>query len=369
MNALAHAAQGPGRRISFPRLLAITLFGAIIAVGCGSSTTSASSTTASTSSSSATTNAYTAVYKAMSFGSTVTVSFPSACEMTLTTSGKPDYTPNAYYLAPTNNGQTPVAYTSVTNTPLAVISYASMIAPSLEGSSATLNICPTQASSTTATSRGAIGYLISGTAMFNPYEMDQSTPAVADNASYTFTDGNGVSQTAYFLDQCNSHSNGMTWHAHGNPTCVTSQVDTASGPSHIIGIALDGFPIYGGRDINGSVVSVSQLDACNGITSPTPEFPSGAYHYVLPIGVTTKYASINCYRGSVSSETLASAGKLACNMKNMFAMIEKQHESPIQQSARPATQTANQRQPGLSTKPTLAVMTMPDATTMPAGSM
>jgi len=354
MNAIAHAAQGPGRGISLLRLLAGSLIGAAIAVGCGSSTTAASSTASA--SSSASTNQYTAVYKSMSFGSTVTVSFPSSCEMTLTTSGKPDYTPNAYYLAPANTGQTPVAYTSVTNTPLAVISYASMIAPSLRGSSATLNICPNQASSTTSTSRGAIGYLISGTAMFNPYEMDQSTPAVADNASYTFTDGNGNSQTAYFLDQCASHSNGMTWHAHGNPTCVTSQVDTATGPSHIIGIALDGFPIYGGRDINGSIVSVSQLDVCNGITSPTPEFPSGAYHYVLPIGVTTKNASINCYRGSVSSSTLASAGKLACNMKTMFAMIEKQHEIPIQQPKQKA-------------KPTLAVMTMPDGSTMPAGSM
>jgi len=355
MNTLAHAAQGPGRGISLPRLLVISLCGAIIAIGCGSSMTAASST-ASTSSSTASTNQYTAVYKSMSFGSTVSVSYPSACQMTLTTSGKPDYTPNAYYLAPTNNGQTPVAYTAVTNTPLAVISYASVIAPTLRGSSTTLNICPTQASSTTSTSRGAIGYLISGTAMFNPYEMDQSTPAVADNASYTFTDGNGNSQTAYFLDQCNSHSNGMTWHAHGTPNCVTSQVDTATGPSHIIGIALDGFPIYGGRDINGSIVNVSQLDACNGITSPTPEFPSGAYHYVLPIGVTTKNASINCYRGSVSSSTLASAGKLACNMKTMFAMIENQHESPIQQPKQKA-------------KPTLAVMTMPDGTTMPMGSM
>ena len=78
----------------------------------------------------------------MSFGSTVTVSYPSTCEMTLTTSGKPDYTPNAYYLAPAGTGQTSVAYTSVTNTALAVISYASVIAPSLEGSSATINICP-----------------------------------------------------------------------------------------------------------------------------------------------------------------------------------------------------------------------------------
>jgi hypothetical protein len=307
-------------------------------LGCGSSGSTSSST------STGTPNAYTAVYKAMSWGS-VTVSFPSSCAMTVTTTGKPNYTPNAYYLAPAGNGQTIVAHTSATNTALAVIPYA-MISPSLQGSSATINICPTQASATTATSLGAIGYLISGTAMFNSFEMNASTAAVSDNASYTFTDGTGTQQTAYFLDQCDSHSNGMTWHAHGNPSCVTSQVDTATGPSHIIGIALDGFPIYGGRDINGAVISVSQLDACNGITSATPEFPNGAYHYVLPIGVTTKYASINCYSGTVSSGTIAAAKKLACNMKTMFAMIESKQA-----------------------KHTDANMSMPDGSVMPAGSM
>jgi hypothetical protein len=265
--------------------------------------------------------------------------------MTITTTGKPNYTPNAYYLAPATGSQTVVAHTAVTNTALALISYADVIEPSLRGSSVTINICPAIAATPTATSGGAIGYLISGTAMFDPFEMDASTPAVADNASYTFTDGSGAMQTAYFLDQCDSHSNGSTWHAHGNPDCVTSQVDTSTGPSHIIGIALDGFPIYGGRDVNGNVISVSQLDACNGITSATPEFPDGAYHYVLPIGVTTKYASLNCYRGTVSQATLNSAKKLACNMKAMFAMIESKQIN----------------------KRTTAEMVMPDGATMRTG--
>jgi len=347
MNALPKATTLPARQTSAAHLLAACLSATTLALGCGATSSSSYSTGSST----GTPNAYTAYYKTMAFGSTVTASFPSTCEMTLTTSGKPNYTPNPYYLAPAGTGQTPVAYTAVTNTALAVISYASVIAPSLKGSSTTINICPVQASSTTATSLGAIGYLISGTAMFNPFEMDASTPAVADNASYTFTDGTGTLQTAYFLDQCNSHSNGSTWHAHGNPNCVTSQVDTAVGPSHIIGIALDGFPIYGGRDINGNIVNVSQLDACNGITSATPEFPSGAYHYVLPIGVTTKYASINCYSGTVSSTTMAQARKLACNMKTMFAMIESQQQT--RQKAKHA----------------MADMTMPDGTVMRAGSM
>ena len=332
-------------------LTAASLIAAVILAGCGGGAAASVATTTTTSTSTIT-NQYAAAYKSASWGSTVTVTFPSSCEMTITTTGQPDYTPNAYYLAPTSGTETAVAYTSQTNTPLAVISYETMIKPSLKGASVTLDDCPAKASTTTATSLGAIGYLISGTAMFNPFEMDASTAAVADNASYTFTDSTGTQQTAWFLDQCDSHSNGTTWHAHGNPNCVTSQVDTSTGPSHIIGIALDGFPIYGGRDIDGNVIAVSQLDACNGITSATPEFPNGAYHYVLPIGVTTKYASINCYSGTVSETTMAAARKLACNMKTMFAMLQQD-------------QKGGQRDK----RKTAATMVMPDGTVMRAGAM
>jgi len=324
-------------------LAAALLIVPTIAIGCGGGAVSSSTTTTIT-----ITNPYALAYKSLAWGATVTVSFPASCEITITTTGQPDYTPNAYYLAPASGSDTVVAHTAVTNTALTVISYASMIKPSLQGSTVTLNDCPTKASSTTATNMGAIGYLISGTAMFNPFEMNGTTPAVADNGSYTFTDGTGTMQTAYFLDQCNSHSSGTTWHAHGNPNCVTSQVDTSTGPSHIIGIALDGFPIYGGRDINGNVISVSQLDTCNGITSATPEFPGGAYHYVLPIGVTTKYASINCYSGTVSTATMAEGSKRACNMKMMFAMLKQKQQN---------------------SKKTDATMVMPDGKVMRMGAM
>lgn len=317
---------------------------AAVVIGCGGSSTISSSTT---STSNPTTNQYAAAYKSVAWGSTVTVSFPSSCEMTITTTGLPNYTPNAYYLAPASTGDTVVAYTESSDMPMKLISYDTVIKPAMKGSTATIEDCPVKASTTTATNLGAIGYLISGTAMFNPFEANGTVAAVADNASYAFTDGNGVQQTAYFIDQCDSHSNGNTWHAHGNPNCVTSQVDTSTGPSHIIGVALDGFPIYGGRDINGNIVSVSQLDACNGIDSPTPEFPNGAYHYVLPIGVNTKYASINCYSGTVSQTTMAAAVKLACNMKMMFAMLEAKQAH----------------------KQTMATMVMPDGKTMRTGAM
>lgn len=305
------------------RLAAIICSVAVIVYGCASGSISSTNTIITSA------NQYVTAYNAVSWGSTVTVTYPGSCEMTIKTTGKPDYTPNPYYLAPAVGSDTVVAHTAMTDTPLTLIAYATVIAPALQGTTVTLNDCPAKATTTTAASGGAIGFLISGTAMFNPFEMDATTPAVADNASYTFTDGTGTQQTAYFLDQCDSHSSGTTWHAHGNPNCITSQVDTSSGPSHILGIALDGFPIYGGHDINGNVITVSQLDACNGITSATPEFPAGAYHYVLPIGVTSKFASLNCYSGTVSEQTMAQARKLACNMRAMFAMMR--HKSDGEQ--------------------------------------
>jgi hypothetical protein len=268
---------------------------------------SASPSPSATATTTASSNAYEAAYIKAGWTSATTVSFTS-CTMTYTTTGVPPFH-NDYYLAPESaSGGTVVAYTAVTKTALTLIAYP---APQ-SGTTISVNVCPTKASSTTATSGGPIGYTIAGEALFDPYEMDASTPALSDNASYSFTSSSGVAETAYFIDQCNSHTNGSTWHYHGVPTCLAATLDGTSGPSHLLGFALDGYPIYGGRDINGNVISVSQLDACNGITSPTPEFPNGAYHYVLPIGVTGKQSSLNCYTGVVSQSTLAAARRALC---------------------------------------------------------
>jgi hypothetical protein len=84
-------------------------------------------------------------------------------------------------------------------------------------------------------------------------------------------------------------------------------VDHENGPSHLIGVALDGFPIYGDKDMNGQTIAPQRLDACNGIHSPTPEFPQGVYHYVLPSGVKEHNASLRCYGGDISRKELAIA--------------------------------------------------------------
>jgi len=292
-----------------------------------SSCSGALTTSASTTTTTSTTNAYATAYEAVTWASGVTVSFTSNCSMTVTSSGVPPFH-NAYYLTPATGSQTVVA-TTASGIQLAVAAYATSGISTVNKVSATFNICPTKATSTTATSGGPIGIMTSGEAIFDPYEAT-GVVAMGDNASYTFTSG-GVSYTASFIDQCNSHaaggmgaSSGSTWHYHAVPTCWTTTVDGATGASHIIGIALDGFPIYGGRDANGAIVDPTTLDACNGITSATPEFPSGAYHYVLPItstgaAIATKQSSLNCYAGSVNSTVVAAMKRLGCNMPFLLA--------------------------------------------------
>jgi YHYH protein/Fibronectin type III domain len=254
-----------------------------------------------------TSNSLNAVYKNVAWQTGVTVTFPTDCTMTYTSNGVPSHATDAYYLEPVRDvGGAVVATTPVSGMALGTAAYG----VSTKSMTQTFNTCPTKAATTTATTGGAIGWMISGSAMFNATEgANNTTAALTDNVSYTFTDVGGVSRTAKFIDSCNGHPTPLmyTYHYHGLPACVTALVDSAAGASHIIGIANDGFPIYGNKDINGKAVGLDQLDACNGITSATAEFPSGVYHYVLPDGVTSLRSSMGCYTGTVSTVKVAAA--------------------------------------------------------------
>jgi hypothetical protein len=168
----------------------------------------------------------------------------------------------------------------------------------------TIPTTPKLAEDKTKTFAGPVGLMINGPMIYNPYEGDGKTVALASNFTLTNAKGEDVP----FADECNGHPSPTgAYHYHGRPDCVTAQVDKKNGPSHIIGIAFDGFPIYGDRDVDGKQIKGSQLDGCNGITSTTPEFPNGIYHYVL-LNVPTKQSSPRCLRGEVSvklSRTLA----------------------------------------------------------------
>ncbi len=161
---------------------------------------------------------------------------------------------------------------------------------------------PVKVAETSSTPFGAMGVLISGSPIYNPYEGDGKT--VAMTANFTLTNAKG--QLVPFLDNCHGHPAPHPreqYHYHGLPPCVTEQVDQANSPSHIIGFGFDGFPIYGDRDINGQPIDPQTLDKCNGIDSPTPEFPQGIYHYVL-LNVPTVQSSMSCLHGQLDAPLL-----------------------------------------------------------------
>ena len=226
--------------------------------------------------------------KKATWGKGITITY-SGTTVRLRSNGLPNHARLKQYAVPSaaGGGGVPTAATAVAaDDPTKAQSYDYKIPTS-----------PKKTSGTTAAPMGSIGLMISGAVLFNPYEGDGKTVAMANNFTVKGTGGTDVP----FVDPCSGHPNpGGQYHYHGLPACVSSQVDTSTGPSHIIGIAFDGFPIYGARDVTGRKVSVSKLDACNGITSATPEFPKGIYHYVLP-GTTDSSSSIRCFHGKVSS--------------------------------------------------------------------
>jgi hypothetical protein len=146
---------------------------------------------------------------------------------------------------------------------------------------------------------GPMGLSISGAPIYNPFEGDGTTVAMNSN----FTIANAQGQQVAFMDHCMGHPSphpAGQYHYHGLSPCLTDQVDEHHGPSHIIGMAFDGFPIYGDRDIDGHQIDAASLDECNGLTSPTPEFPDGIYHYVM-LDVPTAQSTVRCLHGRLDN--------------------------------------------------------------------
>lgn len=225
-------------------------------------------------------------YARATWSSGVTVTFGD-CTMRFQSNGLPNHARPAEYAVPNAGVRVPSATTA----------HAAADPTTAQTYDVTIPTCPTVRTTTTSTSLGNVGYMISGASLFNPYEGDGATVALASN----FSVDDGAGGQAFFVDSCNGHPTpGGQYHYHGLPPCVTAQVDTTDGPSHLIGIAVDGFPIYGDRDLGGTQLTASDLDECNGITSPTPEFPDGVYHYVL-LDTPSASSSLRCYRGEVAS--------------------------------------------------------------------
>ena len=170
---------------------------------------------------------------------------------------------------------------------------------------------PVNNATATDTALGTVGVAVNGIPIYNPFE-----------------DANQTAATGRIFSGCCGHPQ-LTgvYHYHKYPTCLRflkgdiwqperekcDEIDAliaTGGHSPLIGFALDGWPVYGpvgwkdtnrmskllkssytgASDAYGNptyVAASGDLDECNGLVSPTPDYPEGIYHYVMSLEANT----------------------------------------------------------------------------------
>jgi len=173
-----------------------------------------------------------------------------------------------------------------------------------------------------ASDRGSIAVAMNGVPMFGPEDGPGGDAVATHHGAYD------EDRQAIELGVCHGHAaQGGTYHYHADANCMHWHPEDGenikdgydnSAPdkvapntydgnhSKVIGVAFDGYPIYGfwGYDDNMNVVEMKSsyelkdgetgyngiddyqyteglghLDVCNGYFGPTPDFPQGIYHY------------------------------------------------------------------------------------------
>ncbi|HYV96736.1 MAG TPA: YHYH protein [Gemmatimonadaceae bacterium] len=224
---------------------------AVFACASDSAPTSNSNTntTTDTTSTTDTTHASTdlpALYKAFGNGVVVTV---SGGTVVITSNGLPDHkspywgTGNAMYEA--YNGSNAAYVTNPNRIRTQQLTFR-------------IPLTPTALTTPSPTPLGPIGVAINGVPIFNQYAANNQ-PLTGEINSF---------------DQYNGHPQmtGM-YHYHVEPTWLTRATREA-----LVGVLLDGYPVYGPME-NGALVATSSLDAAHGHFGVTKEFPGGVYHY------------------------------------------------------------------------------------------
>jgi hypothetical protein len=142
-------------------------------------------------------------------------------------------------------------------------------------------ITPAESSSKSATPLGPIGVSTNGVAIFNQYA-GPGTPLTNEINSF---------------DQYNGHpQQSGQYHYHVEPKYITTQ----KGKSALLGVLLDGFPLYGPVE-NGVTLTSVNLDAYHGHAGVTAEFPNGIYHY--HITADAPYINGNGFWGTAGTVT------------------------------------------------------------------
>ncbi len=140
-----------------------------------------------------------------------------------------------------------------------------------------LPLHPQVAANPTCVPMGMIGFTTDGVAIYNA------------------VDNGGIDAAAHEVqDKCNGHPQRRgQYHYHGPSPCMPNEAT-----ADLVGYALDGFGIYGMRDMaTGRILHDADLDACHGTTGPVMWDGKAVvmYHYVL----TPEYPyTIGCFRGT-----------------------------------------------------------------------
>lgn len=140
---------------------------------------------------------------------------------------------------------------------------------------------PAENTAHTTTPLGVMGVSLNGVPFFNQY--------AAGNAPLT----NEINS----FDQYWGHpqQTGM-YHYHVEPLYLTT---VKASKSALMGFLLDGFPVYGPEETNGS--APAGLDVYHGHTHATVDYPSGIYHY--HITATAPYINGNGFYGTPGTVT------------------------------------------------------------------
>lgn len=138
---------------------------------------------------------------------------------------------------------------------------------------------PVAAAAHAATPLGPMGVSLNGVPFYNQYA-GPSQPLSGEIVSF---------------DQGWAHPDpGSRYHYHVEPKYLTA----AKGSNALMGFLLDGFPVYGPVE-NG--VTPTGLDAYNGHTGVTADYPGGIYHY--HITATAPYINGNGFWGTAGTVT------------------------------------------------------------------
>jgi hypothetical protein len=113
-----------------------------------------------------------------------------------------------------------------------------------------------------ATPLGPIGIALNGVPFFNQYAGPNNQVLAGEIVSF---------------DKYYGHpQNTGMYHYHVEPLYLTTVKSTKSG---LLGFLLDGFPVYGPQEENGTTVTNAELDVYHGHTHVTVDYPGGIYHY------------------------------------------------------------------------------------------